>query len=348
MMTNNPLLEPEARSLPPPAVPQAAPVAPPLTRWWLVRLVRELAFQDWLAVVYLTVLVLVLAIRPPSAARTLSLARAGALLLFCIAGMLLVRGRLLRDRPLAPLTYRLALHGTVQASYFYFRDLLPVASPGSLDAELAYVDQHWLHVEPSLWLDRFVTPATTEWFAFFYYSYFMLLALHVVPLLYLSRRVSLLAEFSMGVIVCFACGHMLYLVVPGFGPVRYLASQFHNSLPRGFWMGLVLDAVDTAGAQKDIFPSLHTAVPVFLTLFSYRHRQAFPFRYTWPVVGCFAVNIVIATMFLRWHYLIDVVAGIALAGTAFWLSSRLAPREVRWREQHGLSPVWQPLFGRPS
>jgi membrane-associated phospholipid phosphatase len=341
MVTNNPILEPEARSLPPAA-------APPLTRGWVGRAVRELALQDWLAVVYLTILVLALAVRPYSAARTLSLTRAGALLFFCVAGLMLVRGRLFRDRPLAPLTYRLALHGTVQASYFYFRDLLPVASPGSLDAELAHVDLNWLHVEPSLWFDRFVTPGTTEWFAFFYYSYFMLLAVHVVPLLYFSRRVSLLAEFSMGVVFCFACGHVLYLVVPGYGPVRYLADQFHNTLPRGFWMGLVLDAVDTAGAQKDIFPSLHTAIPVFLTLFSFRHRAALPFKYTWPVVGFFAANIVIATMFLRWHYLIDVVAGFALACTGFLLSARLAPREVRWRDKRGLSPVWQPLFGRPS
>ena len=101
--------------------------------------------------------------------------------------------------------------------------------------------------------------------------------------------------------------------------------------------------MQSGGAQKDIFPSLHTAGPVFLSLFSYRHRDKLPFKYTWPFVGFFSANIVIATMFLRWHYLVDIVAGLTLATTASILGQAIADWERAKRERLGIQPVWMPL-----
>ena len=132
------------------------------------------------------------------------------------------------------------------------------------------------------------------------------------------------------------------MLVPGYGPVRFLADRYQHPLPSGFWLDAVLNAVQSGGAQKDIFPSLHTAGPVFLSLFSFRHRDKMPFKYTWPFVAFFSANIVIATMFLRWHYLIDVLAGIALSSGAFLLAGIISRREIDHREQNGLQPVWVP------
>ena len=268
------------------------------------------------------------------------------MLAFCLAVLALVRGGLLRGGVIAPLLYRLAVYGTVQISYFELRELLPVVNSSSLDAQLSYIDERVLHFEPSLFLDRFVSPATTEWFAFFYFGYFALLAVHVLPMVFFSRRLRLTAEFALGMISVYAIAHTVYMLVPGYGPVRFLADRYEHPLPSGFWLDAVLNAVQSGGAQKDIFPSLHTAGPVFLSLFSFRHRDKWPFKYTWPLVAFFSANIVIATMFLRWHYLIDVLAGIALSSSAFFLAGIISRREIDHREHNGLTPVWVPLVVR--
>ena len=192
---------------------------------------------------------------------------------FCVSVLLLVRGGLVRDRFFGPLGYRLAVYGTVQISYFELRELLPLVNPTSLDASLSWIDIKVLHFEPSLFMDRFVTPATTEWFAFFYFGYFALLASHVLPMVFFSRRGKLVAELGLGMILIYATAHTLYMVVPGYGPVRYLADRYQHPFPDGFWLRAVMNAVQSGGAQKDIFPSLHTAGPVFLALFSFRHRK---------------------------------------------------------------------------
>ena len=172
----------------------------------------------------------------------------------CLAVLILVRGALLRDHLLAPLLYRLGVYGTVQISYFELRELLPLVNPSTLDSQLSYIDERVLHFEPSLFMDRFVSPATTEWFAFFYFGYFMLLASHVLPLLFFSRRFKLASEFTLGMIFLYSFAHVIYMLVPGYGPVRFLAGQYQHELPSGIWFNAVMDAVRSGGAQKDIFP----------------------------------------------------------------------------------------------
>jgi hypothetical protein len=314
---------------------------------WVGRLAHELAIQEWVVLAYLITLTLAVAFAPKSPDQARCLGHVAPLLAFFVAVIIPVRGGLYKGHFWAPVFHRFAVYGTVQISYFELRELLPIVNASSLDAELSRIDERVLHFEPSLFLDRFVSPGTTEWFAFFYFGYFALLASHVLPMVFGSRRTALLSEFALGMILVYATAHTVYMLVPGYGPVRYLADRYHHDLPRGMWLDMVLNAVQSGGAQKDIFPSLHTGGPVFLSLFSFRHRDKAPFKYSWPFVAFFSANIVIATMFLRWHYLIDVLAGIVLAALGSWLAARVIEWETAHREENGLSPIWTAIAVRP-
>ncbi|MBK6577436.1 MAG: hypothetical protein IPG17_14755 [Sandaracinaceae bacterium] len=64
----------------------------------------------------------------------------------------------------------------------------------------------------------------------------------------------------------------------------------------------------------DIFPSLPRPTPCS-SLHAYGWRHTNPYRYVWFILAFFSASIVIATMFLRWHWFVDVVAGVMLAGS---------------------------------
>jgi membrane-associated phospholipid phosphatase len=115
---------------------------------------------------------------------------------------------------------------------------------------------------------------------------------------------------------------------------------FHNPLQGGMWWHIVDTAVRTNGAHKDIFPSLHTALPLVVWLFTFSRRKQAPFRYVWLPLGFIVVNIILATMFLRWHYVIDVVAGASLALCAHFIALRVAEWEPKRRQALGLAPAW--------
>ncbi len=309
----------------------------------LRRAVREMAVQDWIVFGYLLTLNVAVLSAMRHTTLTDALAKLIGLLVFQVVSLIIVRGGLIKHGIVAPLLYRFAIYGTVQSSYFLFRDLLPVINPGALDRELYHLDLRLFGFEPAMAMDSWVNSTTTEWFAFFYFGYFFLLALHVIPMLLFGKKEPLLSEFCFGMLFVFCVGHVIYTLVPGYGPYRAMAEQFTNPLPKGIWRDLVMSTVASGGAQKDIFPSLHTGAPTFILLWSFRHRRLTPFRYSWPVVAFATFNIVIATMFLRWHYVIDVLAGLLLAAAAVTVAAAVTRWELLRRAEHGLMANW-PLF----
>ncbi len=112
-------------------------------------------------------------------------------------------------------------------------------------------------------------------------------------------------------------------------------------------MDLVLAIVTGAGAQMDLFPSLHTALPTLLLQFAYRHRALLPLRNGWALLAGFVVNIVLATMSLRWHHLIDVGAGLVLALAGFSGNILVTDAELRRREGRRTS-LWLTLAEPPA
>lgn len=314
----------------------------------LRRIVRELAVQDWLVFGYLLVLNIVALGTPAHPNKLVGLERMSALLAFLVVTLVVVRGGLLKHAFLTPLLYRLAIYGTVQLSYFFLAALLPLVNTTTLDLELYRLDHSLFGVEPAIAMDAVVNASTTEWFAFFYYGYFFVLALHVIPILMFSRHARLIGEFALGMLLVFCIGHIGYMLVPGFGPYRAMADQFQHALPSGMWLDLVMVTVASGGAQMDIFPSLHTAAPTFIAMYSFRHRDKLPFKYTWPVVAVYAVNIIIATMFLRWHYVIDVVAGLLLAVSALKGAAWLTRWEHQRRRNAKLMASWPEFHAAPS
>ncbi|HEY8943909.1 MAG TPA: phosphatase PAP2 family protein [Polyangiaceae bacterium] len=315
---------------------------PPTARATGHSFLRELGVQDWLVGAYLILLNAAILQGQRGPTFTGNLIKVNLLAVFFAVGIGLTRSGALKDGWIKAILYRLALYAPVQLSYFFFREILPSVNPGSLDVELHDLDIALFGVEPAVLLDRVVTPTTTEWFSFFYFGYFVVLAVHVVPILFFSRNHRVLSEFTLGMLLVFCIGHIVYMLVPGFGPYYAMKDAFATPFPRGVWLDLVMNTVSSGGALKDIFPSLHTAGPLFIALFSYRYRARAPYRYTWPLVAFTCLNIIVATMFLRWHYLIDVVAGVLLAAFVMLIVPGLVEFELERRTRGGLGPLIPP------
>jgi hypothetical protein len=298
---------------------------------WLTRFVRNLAPQDWYITAYFGLMMMAVATGTgPGRGHCMSLVFIDVACLAC--GLVLTRGGVLKPGTFAnAMLYRLTVWLTVFLSYFQLLHILPAVSERAIDADLYAFDLRVFHVEPSLAWDRFVTPVTTEWFAFFYFGYFFLLSAHVLGIMLASKSAFRLAHFAMGIFLVFCTGHLVYMLVPGYGPYRFLGGEFRHELTGGPFWHAVQATVHAGGAQKDIFPSLHTACPTYFALFSYRHRKAAPYKYTWMIVAFCALQIIGATMFLRWHYLVDIVAGVTLAFFAVRVGELLVVKDAERR-----------------
>ncbi len=294
--------------------------------------------SPWLFHAYLFVRV---TIAPDSPDATVARRLALALLVVTACSMVLTRGEVIRGARGRALTYRLGLFVPMVLSYFEMRVLLPALHPNLMDHRLFAIDLWLLGTTPSVWMEAWNTKPVVEWLSFFYYSHFFVLIVMLVPALFFGqgRR---LQELMAGGMLLVATGHFLYTIVPGAGPYATLA--FAEPLHGGFWWNQVAVTVATAGAQLDIFPSLHTAWPAYFTLHTFSNRSYPPFRVLWPILGFITVNITIATMFLRWHWFIDVAVGLLLAFAARAIRRCDCGREAqRGGMYDGRQPVWERL-----
>lgn len=299
------------------------------------------ALHDWVLFVYHGAMLALVAAAPrePATSRA-TLLLLGSWVVLAVAAAL-ARMRSARLPRIRAALYRVVLTGTLVGSYLMLRDILPIVQGRVLDEELHRLDVALFGVEPALWAERFATPAVVEYFAFFYFSYFGLLAVYSLTILGLGAAGSGTAEFTVGTALIYCVGQLGYVAVPGYGPTVHLREAFAAPLQGGFFWRSVETTVASGGALRDIFPSLHTAVPVWFTVFAARRASASPrWRPAVLFTGFFAANIVISTVVLRWHYLVDVVAGLAHAALVAWAAPRLARAEARLRAREGFLPVW--------
>lgn len=302
---------------------------------------QNLATQDVLALAFHGYLFARVALAPESHEAVLARGMSLSLLVATLGALILTRGELIQHRRTRVLTYRIGLFVPMVLSYFEMRLLLPALQPVLLDHRLYAIDLALLGTTPSVWLANWNQHAIVEWLSFFYYSHFVVLVVMLVPALFLERG-RRLHELMLGALLVVGAGHFLYTVVPGAGPFATLA--FDEPLDGGYWWRQVQVTVATAGAQLDIFPSLHTAFPTYFALYAFAYRRDPPFRWAWPLLAFVAANIVVATLFLRWHWFIDVVAGVCLAVAARRLSVLVADREIQRGGPYDIrQPAWENL-----
>ncbi len=305
-------------------------------------LAQNLAIQDVIALTFHAYVFVRVSLAPDSPDATVARRLALALLVITACALLLSRAELIRNRSARALTYRLGLFLPMLASYFEMRTLLPALHPELMDPKLFAIDQWLFGGTPALWLNVLNAKPVVEWLSFFYYCYFALLAVMLLPSLLFGQGGRRMQELLAGALLICALGHFLYTLVPGAGP--YATLIFEEPLRGGFWWHQVEVTVAAAGAQLDIFPSLHTAYPTYFALHAFAHRRQPPFRWAWPVLAFVALNIVFATLFLRWHWLIDVLAGLLLAFAARTFAVAVTDREeCRGTDCDARQAVWEPI-----
>ena len=63
------------------------------------------------------------------------------------------------------------------------------------------------------------------------------------------------------------------------------------------------------------------AVTATLVLMAAHYRL----RRTTVVLSCYLAVVMVATVYLGWHFAVDVVAGLAIAVAGVWLGKRIVP-----------------------
>jgi membrane-associated phospholipid phosphatase len=199
-------------------------------------------------------------------------------------------------------------------------DMIPWLRPRSFDDLLISIDHElFFGNHPTILLERFISPQLTTVLQFAYISYYPMAA--VLGIVLLSR--GKVAEFNkavFGIILCFYLSYIGYLLVPAVGPRYTLAHLQTTDLQANPLVIAIQETLNRLENTKtDAFPSGHTAIALMALYYARAAKEKVMTAVLIPIV----TGLVVSTVYLRYHYVIDVLAGFGLAGLTVWLAPKL-------------------------
>lgn len=214
-------------------------------------------------------------------------------------------------------------------SYLSLREITPHLDLPLADPALLEIDRAVFGTDVSRWLnDNLGSPAMTLVMALCYLSYGSAQAVYAL-IQDFRKSGSAYRDFSLAVAITAVLGYAGYLLVPGVGPHVYQTSLYPDPLPGHTGpLGAALDTVTAVqGPARDLFPSLHTAMTVVLMVFLWRDAR----RWFWVYLPV-GMGLLLSTVYLRKHYVVDIAAGIIVAAVAIAIAG---PINRWWYDSRG-------------
>ena len=235
---------------------------------------------------------------------------------------------------------------TWYVAYVAFRNLksyVPFVTDRLYDAELGRLDHLlWLGNDPAQLLHDVLGTGVANWvMAAVYLIWIGLVPASLAIALVWTRRSHYGAWYVTAVSVDWMLGVALYYVAPSLGPV-YSSPEWFADLTRtpntSVHEMLLSDRIEVLAGPWDTqavqtiaaFASLHVAVMVTICLTVEAMRLP---RLVRAASWTFLVLTMVATIYLGWHFFVDVVAGIGVGAAAFVIAARMTGNPLRRRDQ---------------
>jgi membrane-associated phospholipid phosphatase len=213
--------------------------------------------------------------------------------------------------------------------------------PTFLDPGVIKLEQKLFGCQPAVqFMEKLPYLGISEMFYFFYFSYYIMIG-GVGLALFLRDRRQFLHYVSVVSFLFYIC-YLLYIALPIIGPPIFFR-QFHGyALPAdiqrmasttvypeavktGVFFRLMAWVYRVFEAPGAALPSSHVAVALCTVYFSFRYLR--PIRYLHLAA---AILLCLSTIYCRYHYGLDVLAGVVTAAVVIplgnWLYFKFEPR----------------------
>jgi membrane-associated phospholipid phosphatase len=195
-------------------------------------------------------------------------------------------------------------------------DLIQYLHP-DIDPSLIRIDFFIFGVHPTLWMERWIVPWFTDLMSFAYVSYYFIPAALVVTLYFNNQKG--LHESIFVLTLGYYLSFIGYILFPAVGPRYAMTHLYSVTLEGSILTDLVRDVLNAIEHNKrDCMPSGHTQMVLIVLYLSYRHERLL-FYLFFPLI----CGLILSTVYLRYHYVVDLFAGAFLALVCVVIGPRL-------------------------
>lgn len=156
-------------------------------------------------------------------------------------------------------------------------------------------------------IQHWVSPLMTLFMETAYLHFYYLLPIGSLVYFFWRQEDARFLQLRQAIIYTLVGGFCCYFIIPVKGPIDFIPEQFSMPLKAGH--EVVYAAVNSFRFAYDCFPSLHTAIP-WVTLFISWSWHSTSVRL---ILLSMTLAITLSTLYLRYHYGFDVLAGFTWA-----------------------------------
>ena len=161
--------------------------------------------------------------------------------------------------------------------------------------------------QPSQYLsERLAWVPLSEYLHFCYAAYVIVIP-SVAAYWYVSGRRVAFGELLLMLSTVMLGSYLFFIVLPVDSPY-YLSPYPGPPLAGHFFFGLVHQMSGLGGARGGAFPSAHVSGAIVVILVAWRHQRRLAYLLL-PIIG----GVMMATVYGRFHYVLDTLAGAGLA-----------------------------------
>ena len=187
----------------------------------------------------------------------------------------------------------------------------------NLDRFFVAADQWLFGCQPSL---EFSKCCNQQWVSelmyFGYISYFVIITATVF--ISLARGKECMQRSVFLILCSFLIYYTTFIIFPVSGPQFYFSPPDNLLDCTGFFRNLMIAIQDLGEKPTGAFPSSHVGICCICMYILFKHsRKVF---YTLAPV---AIVLICSTVYIKAHYLIDVIGGFVSAPFYFWISSKI-------------------------
>ncbi len=198
--------------------------------------------------------------------------------------------------------------------------IIPWFNPNRYDALFAEMDLKLLGVNPTVWIEQFVRPWLTDLLYLIYIVYFPM-PWFLLVWLAVKKKLTELDRSVFILLMTYYLGYLGYFFFPAMGP-RFYEPIMHlqqKSLDGIFLARPIREMIMIFEPNKfDAFPSLHIAVSLTTIMLMGKYNKKLFYIFLPVVAGIF-----IAVIYCRYHYFVDVVAGVAVSLVAYYAGEKI-------------------------
>lgn len=203
--------------------------------------------------------------------------------------------------------------GTILIFYWGVKPLTQMVFQGTFDDWIVRWENRLFNGRPSTYLSaRFPSVALSEYLHLCYLSYYFI-PVSLPAMLYFRGKGEAFFETLFAELFTFNICLIWYIFMPVAGP-RYFEEKIKEPLSNAPLCKLTHTILSRASTKGTAFPSSHSAVAIVVLLCAARYDFV-----SFVILFPFCTGLVVGTVYGRFHYALDAVAGVLLGVLTFGL-----------------------------